>query len=116
MSFRECRGPEMRLAEGRRRDLYEIHLVDRNELEESPLCGAEAGDDERLGVVYYLEERQAESEVGTVCEECKGRSVPFAVDIARDLEAEGLLGEAEEYRELVGKLLRETSQCVLCDQ
>ena len=38
--------------------------------------------------------------VGTVCEGCKILVMPFATKRGRDLKAEGLLDEAEEYRRL----------------
>ena len=38
----------------------------------------------------YLEDRLNEVGVGTVCEGCKRRAAPFAVNLARDLEADGL--------------------------
>ena len=36
--------------------------------------------------------------------------MPFAVNLARDLEDEDLLDGAQEYRELAEKLARETGQ------
>ena len=45
---------------------------------------------------------------GAVCEGCKVKVAPFAVDISRDLEAEGLLGAAVDYGELAVRLARET--------
>ena len=51
--------------------------------------------------------------VGTVCEGCKGckaLSPPFAVNLAQNLEAEGLLDEAQEYRQLADTLAGETGQ------
>ena len=46
--------------------------------------------------------------VGTICEGCKALAIPFAANLTRDLEAEGLMDEADEYRQLVDRLLRET--------
>ena len=46
--------------------------------------------------------------VGTLCEGCKAQAVPFAANLTRDLESEGLLDEAEEHRQLADTLLRET--------
>ena len=57
----------------------------------------------------YLEDRLHGAWVGVVCERCKERAIPFAVNLAHDLEAESLLDEAEEYRQLAQTLLRETS-------
>lgn len=56
----------------------------------------------------YLEDRLNEVGVGTVCEGCKRRAAPFALDWAGDLEAEGLPDEAQEYRELAERLLGES--------
>ena len=44
-------------------------------------------------------------EVGTVCESRKAFAPPFALRLSRDLEAEGLLDEAEEFRRLAETLL-----------
>ena len=46
--------------------------------------------------------------VGTICEGCKALAIPFALNITRDLETEGLVDEADEYRQLADMLLRET--------
>ena len=46
--------------------------------------------------------------VGTLCEGCKAQAVPFAANLTRDLEADGLVDEAEEHRQLADTLLRET--------
>ena len=58
----------------------------------------------------YLEDRLHGAGVGTVCEGCKALAIPFAVNLAQDLESEGLLDEAAEYLELVETLLRETGR------
>ena len=110
MKLEESKGIETKLEDSRRRDVNEMHLVDRNTRRERALCGADGSDDERMGVAYYLEMRKDGFGVGTVCEGCKARGIPFAVNLAQDLEAEGLLDEAEEYRQLVHTLSRETGQ------
>ena len=46
--------------------------------------------------------------VGTICEGCKVLAIPFAANLTRDLEADGLVDEADEYRQLADTLLRET--------
>ena len=46
--------------------------------------------------------------VGTICEGCQALAIPFAANLTRDLEAEGLVDEADEYRQLADTLLRET--------
>ena len=99
-----------KLEDVRRRNVIEMHLVDRNARRERALCGADTSDDERMGVACYLEMRKDGFGVGTVCEGCKARAIPFAVDLAQDLETDGLLDEAEEYRQLVRTLSRETGQ------
>ncbi len=65
--------------------------------------------DDRTGVDYYLERRKDGLPVGTVCEQCKDLAVPVAENLIRDLETDGLVDEAEEYRLLVlaHMLLRE---------
>ena len=82
----------------------EFHLFDTDATEEKALCGA----DYRRGVGGYLESRLYGLRVGTICEGCKALAIPFAANLTRDLEAEGLLDEAEEYRQLADTLLRET--------
>ena len=52
----------------------------------------------------YLEDRLHGARVPGVCEGCKERAIPFAVNVAQDLEADGLMDEAEEYRQLVETL------------
>ena len=108
MKLEERKGIETKLEDGRRRDVIEMHLVDRNTRRERALCGADASDDERMGVAYYLEMRKDGFGVGTVCEGCKARTVSFADNLVRGLEAAGRADEAEEYGRLVGALLRET--------
>ena len=48
--------------------------------------------------------------VGTVCEGCKPLAVSFAENRVRDLEADGLVDEVEEFRNLADTLRRETAQ------
>ena len=100
------RGPD---SEGRF-ELTEMHLFDADASEKEALCGADTSADCRRSMGGYLEDRLNEIGVGTACEGCKGRAVPFAVNLARDLGAEGLLDEAQEYRELAETLARETGQ------
>ena len=88
----------------------EIHLFDADAKEEEALCGADTLADCRRSVDGYLEDRLNEIAVGAACEGCKRQAVPFAVNLARDLEYEDRLDEAQECRELAEKLARETSQ------
>ena len=93
---------------GRRCEVTEMHLFDENAACEWALCGADAPADDLRGVNGYLEDRLYGNPVGVVCEGCKSRAAHFAVKTGRDLEAEGLPDEAEEYRRLADALLRET--------
>ncbi len=88
----------------------DMHLFDEEATEERALCGAETSADYRRSVTGYLEDRLNEARVGTVCELCKGLAVPFAQAMAVDLEAEGFLGEAQDYRQLAEKLASEIQQ------
>ncbi len=56
----------------------------------------------------YLEDRLHGAWVDPACDGCKERAIPFALNLAQDLEAEGLLDEAAEYRWLAKKILRKT--------
>ena len=56
----------------------------------------------------YLESQLYGLRVGTICEGRKALAIPFAANLARDLEAEGLVDETDEYRQLADTLLRET--------
>ena len=91
-----------------RRKLIEMHLFDPIAAEEEADCGKDTSADGRMSVDYYLEGRKDGLDVGTVCEECKALAVRLAVSIARDVEAEGWLDEAEEYRRLADTLVWET--------
>ena len=61
---------------------------------------------------YYLEERLCGRPVGKVCQDCKALAMPLAKvileDMAQDIEDEGRLGNAEDCRELLNRLARET--------
>ena len=92
----------------RKREVMEMHLFDNDAREEEAMCGVDTSADERRGVEGYLEDRLYGHSVGTVCERCKALAFPFAEKLIRDLEAEGVLDEAEEYRQLADTLLRET--------
>ena len=94
----------------RRYELTMMHLVDRNAEIERTFCGADASDDERVGVDYYLEMRKDGFGVGAVCEGCKVPAPQFAMELAQDLETEGLVDEAENYHRLAQTLLEETGQ------
>ena len=91
-----------------RREQIEIHLFGTDAVEERALGGEETSAYDRMSVDYCMERRKDGLEVGTVCERCKALAAPFALSLARDLEAEGWLDKAEEYRMLADTLLRET--------
>ena len=58
----------------------------------------------------YLEDRLNDAGARTVCEGCKGRTIPFAKAMARDLEDGGQPEEAEAYRRLARTIFRETGR------
>ena len=74
----------------------EMHLVDRNVGTKSAHCGADASEDEMMGSDYHLEMQKDGFGIGSVCESRKAFAPPFAVRLSRDLEAEGMLDEAED--------------------
>ena len=88
--------------------VVELHLIDPNADKERAFCGGDTCDHDRRDVYGYMEDRLRGSWVGTICERCKALAVPFAKSRARDLEAEGRLDEADEYRVLADTLRRET--------
>ena len=96
------------LETNRRYEVMEMHLFDTDAREEKALCGVDTSADELRGVDGYLDDPLHGFSVGAVCERCKALAVPFAVNLIGDLDAEGLLGEADEYRQLADTLLRET--------
>ena len=86
----------------------ETHLFEPHAVEEQAHCGEDTSVHYRMSVGSYIERRKDGLDVGTVCERCKALAVPFAMSIARDLETEGQLDEADEFRRLADALLRET--------
>ena len=101
-----------RRLEAVRNEVSESHLFYAEAPEEKALCGGYSSAVERMSVGYYLEERLRGCPVGTVCERCKALAVPLAKvgieDMAQDLEHEGRSGDAEDCRELLIRLARET--------
>ena len=97
---------------GGRYAVNETHMFDESARKEDVFCGADASGDEPMGVDSYLEMRNGGfgDRVGTVCEGCKIPAPQFAMELAQDLEAEGLLDEAEDYRQLARTLLEETGR------
>ena len=94
----------------RRYEVMEMHVRKENKSTEEARCGVDCPTDNLMGADYYMEQRMNGNEVGTVCEACKARVVPYAWRRSRDLEADGQLDEAEEYRELAETLMKETGQ------
>ena len=88
-------------------ELFEMHLFDEDAAEEQALCGRNTANTERRGVMGYLEDRLYANRVGTVCQGCKDRAAPFTRKIIDDLEADGRLEEADEYRLLADTLAKE---------
>ena len=88
--------------------VVELALIDPNADEERALCGGDSSVHDRMSVDYYLHRRKDGLEVGTVCEACKALAIPVAESTARNLEAEGRLDEADEYRVRADTLRRET--------
>ena len=88
----------------------EMHLFDENARREEALCGTNSSPVDRRSVRYYLKDRLHGNDVGTICEACKVFAPKFAIKRAEDLEAEGKLDKAQEYRRLYETLLKETGQ------
>ena len=108
MKNRDDENMKVTLETDRRCEMREMHLFDTDTREEKALWGVDASADDQRGVDGYLGDRMKGVSVGAVCEGCKALAAPFAVNLIRDLEAEGLLDEADEYRQLADTLLRET--------
>ena len=102
------RGNETEQKTDRRREVIEMHLFDDAEAEEKALCDADTSDDTLRSAMYYLEDRLHGARVGVVCAMCKFLAIPSALKVAQDPGAEGLPGEAEEYRQLAETLMAET--------
>ncbi len=88
----------------------EMHLFDEGAREEGVFCEGDAAIDYRRSVREYLKDRLHDVPVGPVCECCKIPAPQFAMELAQDMEAEGLLDEAEDYRQLARTLLEETGR------
>ena len=110
MNLEDTRGFETKPETSRGDEVIEMHLVDRKAGREGAFCGADASDDELMGVDYYLEMRKDGFGVGTVCEGCKVPAPRFAMKLAHDLEAQDLVEDAEDYRQLAQTLLQETGR------
>ena len=108
MKHEENAGIEMRPETEGRREVMEMHLFDDDATREMALCKADTLDEYRRSGRFYVEDRLHGAWVGTICKACKSHAVPFAVNVAKDLEANHLLREAEDYRQLSESLLRET--------
>lgn len=91
-------------------EVTEMHLFGDDSAEEDALCEVDASDDYIRSAMCYLEDRLHGAWVGAVCEGCKEQAILFALILAQDLQGEGLLDEAAEYRRLAKTLLRETGR------
>ena len=97
----------------RRCEVNEMHLFDENASRERALRGAASAADGRRSVERLPGGPEGGHSVGTVCEGCKTLVMPFARGRSiADLEADGRVDEAEEYRRLADMLLRETEGVV----
>ena len=95
-------------------EAMDMHLVNRSVGSEAPFCGADASDNEWMGVDYYLEDRVHGPSVRNVCQKCKALAMPLVVEIIESAieehEAEGRFDVAEDYWELGKRLAGETGQ------
>ena len=98
--------------EAAKNEVIEMHLFDSEAAKENALCEEDSSPIERMSVGYYLEERLRGCPVGTVCDRCTVLAMPLAEviikDLAEDLEDDRRLGDAEDCRELLNRLARET--------
>ena len=90
--------------------MFEPHLFDENAAEEQAHCGKGATRTERIGVREFVKDRLYGCRPRAVCQDCEALAMPFAEviieDMAQDLEDEGRLGDAEDCRELLNRLVR----------
>ena len=115
MKLHECNALKVtEETEGRfqltRHAVFEMHLFDEDAAVEQALCAKDAPATDRKGVRGYLEDRLYCNWVGTICQDCKALAAPFTGKIIDDLQADGRVEEADEYRLLAGTLARETGQ------
>ena len=101
---------ETELETNRRREVIEMHLFDDVAAEEKALCEADTSHDTRRSAMCYLEDRLHGASGRRRLREVQGPGDTVRREGAQDLEAEGLLDEAEEYRQLAETLLRETDE------
>ena len=93
----------------RRYEVIVMHLFDDEVADLTALCGAGVSVHDLISVDYYLERRKDGLPVETLCEGCKALAVPFAENLSCDLEDDGRVDEAEEYRRLADRVARETA-------
>ena len=91
-----------------------MHLFDENEAEEKAYCGRDTTRNERMGVKEYVHERLNGTRARAVCPDCKAKAMPrvedVLVDMAEDFEDKGCLADAEDCRNLLETLSKETGQ------
>ena len=114
MAAKIYKTPKLKIGTNGRYEMEAMHLMDTQADEEKALCGANVPADDLTGVDNYMERRKDGLPVGTVCQDCKTLAMPIAEaiieDMAQALEDEGRLGGAEDYRDLLNRLARETGQ------
>ena len=90
-----------------RHEVIEMHLSGTNAVVPKALCEAATSHDLR-DLKGYLVDLLLGAPVGAICQDCKALAMPLVENIVRDMEAEGSMGEAEDCRELLNRLARET--------
>ena len=110
MKARDDGEKEAKLETNGRREIIVMHLFDEEARDEEAICETEASVHHLTTVQDYIERRVHDLALPTVCEGCKDLAAPFAENLSRDLAAEGLRDEAEEYRQLLGTLRREVGR------
>ena len=98
--------------EAARKEEMEMHLFDAEAAVEKVPCGKDTTRIERMGVRDYVNFRLYDNRHRTVCQDCKVLAMPrievILEGMAQDFEDGGRLGDAEDCRELLDRLARET--------
>ena len=80
-----------------RSELIELHLIDTNAREEKALCGADASVHDLTTVQHYLERREHDLSLPTVCNRCKASVIHFAKMCSAELADGGMTDKAKTY-------------------
>ena len=95
-----------------RNKVMQMHLFDENAAKERARCRRNTTPTGRMGVREYVNYRLYANRYPAVCQDCEVLAMPLAKviieEMAEDLEDDGRLGDAEDYRELLNTLARET--------